>query len=122
MLLCICTDVLLRLLESSNIGCSIGNIYLGCVAYVDDVCLLARHVKLYEKCYLCVDVLVGSTKLALTLRSVTSLYVTSLYHCMSRHCMSHHCMSRHCMSRHSMSRHSMSQALGSAPSGQYYIE
>ena len=35
-------DVLLKLLESSNIGCSIGNTYLGCVAYADEVSLLAQ--------------------------------------------------------------------------------
>ena len=49
MLLCICIDVLLRVLESSNIGCSIGNIYLGCVAYVDHVCLLAPSCQVIRK-------------------------------------------------------------------------
>ena len=34
-------DVLLERLKQSNVGCHIGNFYVGCVGYADDVCLVS---------------------------------------------------------------------------------
>ena len=41
LLFCIYIDILLCALKQSNIGCTIGNVFMGCVGYADDVCLLA---------------------------------------------------------------------------------
>jgi len=40
-LFCIYIDDLLHRLQAANIGCFIGNIYAGCMAYADDLTLLA---------------------------------------------------------------------------------
>ena len=41
LLFCIYIDVILCALKQSNIGCTIGNVFMGCVGYADDICLLA---------------------------------------------------------------------------------
>ena len=39
LLFCLYIGVLFHLLKQSNVGCFIGNVYMGCVGYVDDVLL-----------------------------------------------------------------------------------
>ena len=41
LLFCIYIDVLLERLRFSNVGCYIGNVYVGGVGYADDICLMA---------------------------------------------------------------------------------
>jgi len=40
-LFCIYIDGLLHLLRESNVGCFIGNVFVGALAYADDIALLA---------------------------------------------------------------------------------
>ena len=39
LLFCLYIGVLFHLLKQSNVGCFIGNVYMGCVGYADDVLL-----------------------------------------------------------------------------------
>ena len=40
-LFCICLDGLLNLLAAAQVGCFIGRVFVGCLAYADDIVLLA---------------------------------------------------------------------------------
>ena len=41
-LFCIYIDVLLERLKQASVGCFIGNTFIGCVGYADDICLIAN--------------------------------------------------------------------------------
>ena len=57
-LFCIYVDCILKSLESSKLGCWIGDVYIGCIMYADDLVLISSSVcELQRMLDLCADIL-----------------------------------------------------------------
>jgi len=53
-LFCVYLDGLLQMLRESNVGCFVGNVYVGALAYADDLALLAPTAQaMRELLYIC---------------------------------------------------------------------
>jgi len=42
-------DVLINQLQSTTLGCFVGNVYIGCIAYADEIILLSSSVCMLQK-------------------------------------------------------------------------
>ena len=70
-LFCIFVDCIVESLESSKLGCWIGELYIGCIMYADDLVLISASVCELQKVFdLCADTL---TEIGVQINSLKSV-------------------------------------------------